>query len=57
MFPEDFGLLNGSGHCVMPGIPPFACKNPDDYLFWDGTHPTKAAHGVIAKEVAAKLAE
>jgi phospholipase/lecithinase/hemolysin len=57
VFPEGFGLLNGSGHCVMPEVPPFACKSPDDYVFWDGTHPTKAAHGVIANEVAAKLAE
>lgn len=57
MFPESFGLLNGSDPCVMPEVPPFACKSPDDYVFWDGTHPTKAAHGIIANEVAAKLAE
>lgn len=57
MFPEGFGLLNGSDHCVMPEVPPFACMSPDDYVFWDGTHPTKAAHGVIAKEVAATLVE
>jgi outer membrane lipase/esterase len=57
MFPEIFGLLNGSAPCVMPEVPPYACKSPDDYVFWDGTHPTKATHGVIANEVAAKLAE
>jgi len=57
MFPEGFGLLNGSGYCVMPEVPPYACKSPDDYVFWDGTHPTKATHGVIANEVAAVLAE
>ena len=56
-FPEDFGLLNGSGHCVMPEVPPFACKNPDDYVFWDGTHPTKAVHAIIANEVGMVLAE
>jgi hypothetical protein len=56
-FPEDFGLLNGSGHCVEPEVPPFACKNPDDYVFWDGTHPTKAVHAIIANEVGMVLAE
>ena len=56
-FPEDFGLLNGSGHCVMPEVPPFACKSPNDYVFWDGTHPTKAVHAIIANEVGMVLAE
>lgn len=57
MFPEAFGLSNGSDPCVMPEVPPFACKRPDEYVFWDGTHPTKAAHDIIANEVAATLAE
>ena len=56
-FPEDFGLLYGSGHCVEPEVPPFACKDPDDYVFWDGTHPTKAVHAIIANEVGMVLAE
>ena len=56
-FPEDFGLLYGSGHCVEPEVPPFACKDPDDYVFWDGTHPTKAVHTIIANEVGMVLAE
>jgi outer membrane lipase/esterase len=56
-FPKDFGLLNGSGHCVEPEVPPFACKNPDDYVFWDGTHPTKVVHAIIANEVGMVLAE
>jgi outer membrane lipase/esterase len=57
MYPGEFGLLNASGYCVMPEIPPYACKRPDDYVFWDGAHPTRAAHGVIASEVAAALAD
>lgn len=57
LFPEGFGLLNGSDPCVTPEVPPFACMSPDDYVFWDGTHPTKATHSVIANEVAVRLAE
>jgi phospholipase/lecithinase/hemolysin len=29
------------------------CQQPDEYLFWDGIHPTKAAHAIVA--VAASL--
>jgi phospholipase/lecithinase/hemolysin len=55
--PSDFGLENGTGLCVMPDVPPYACKKPDDYVFWDGVHPTKVTHGIFAAEVAELLAE
>ncbi len=57
MFPEDFGLLNEVAPCVEPNVPPYACKRPDNYVFWDGVHPTKAVHGIIANEVGMLLAE
>jgi phospholipase/lecithinase/hemolysin len=48
-----FGLGNVTEACVTPGIAPFACPDPDSYLFWDGIHPTAAAHAIIAARVAA----
>ena len=27
------------------------CTNPDQYLFWDGEHPTAKVHTMIASEV------
>jgi len=55
MDPSAFGLVEAVNPCVMPDTPPFACQNPDDFLFWDGIHPTTAAHAIVASEVAALL--
>ena len=53
--PAQFGLSNVTDACVTPNVPPFACQRPDEYLFWDGIHPTTAAHGIIAQAVAMVL--
>jgi outer membrane lipase/esterase len=56
-YPQEFGLTNSTDACVTPEQPPYACKKTDDYVFWDGVHPSKVAHGIIADVVAEELAQ
>jgi outer membrane lipase/esterase len=55
--PQDFGLINSVDPCVMPDQPPFACKESNEYVFWDGVHPTQVAHGIIADVVSEALTQ
>ena len=49
--PGAYGLLNVTDSCLMPAVQVGAiCDYPDNYLFWDGIHPTRAAHLLIANE-------
>jgi outer membrane lipase/esterase len=55
--PGDFGFVNATEACVTPNAPPFKCARPDTYVFWDGIHPTKAVHALVAKEAVAAITE
>jgi outer membrane lipase/esterase len=48
---------NGTDTCVKPNLPPYVCTQSDNYVFWDGIHPTKRTHGIISELVAAALAD
>ena len=54
--PAAFGLTDVTSACVTPNIPPFTCQSPDEFLFWDGIHPSNAVHAIIANEAALALA-
>lgn len=47
--PVVAGLTEVEQPCITPDtkIKPF-CSRPDDYLFWDGIHPTRAGHRILA---------
>jgi outer membrane lipase/esterase len=53
--PTAFGLTEIASPCLTPNVPPFTCDSPDEYLFWDGIHPSSATHAIIADEAAAVL--
>lgn len=49
--PGLFGFDNIDQTCITPGVAGNAvCFKPDTYLFWDGIHPTRAGHLVIADD-------
>ena len=53
--PSSFGFTNVDDACIMPDIPPFTCRQPNSYFFWDGIHPTTAGASVFAREAALQL--
>lgn len=46
--PAFYGLQEVTTACIQPNVPPFQCQRPDRHLFWDGIHPTRAGHAIIA---------
>lgn len=55
--PANFGLTNTTTACLTPNDEPYFCQAADEYLFWDGIHPTQAAHALVAHEAARVLAQ
>jgi phospholipase/lecithinase/hemolysin len=54
-YPGDHGLTNVTQACVTT-LAPFTCGRPDEFLFWDGIHPTTAVHAIVAQEAVRALA-
>ncbi|QSJ14523.1 hypothetical protein JYQ62_21710 [Nostoc sp. UHCC 0702] len=52
--PEKFGLTNVTKACVSNLA---TCDNPNKFLFWDGIHPTTAAHRILAEAALKALSE
>lgn len=44
--PAQFGFTNVTSACVSGAA---ICRNPDQCLFWDGIHPTTAAHQILGE--------
>ncbi len=51
--PASFGFTNAADACysefVLAGGA--TCANPDEYLSWDGFHPTSATHQILAAQM------
>ena len=44
--PAKFGFTNVTNACLNKVA---VCDHPDKFLFWDGIHPTTAAHRILAE--------
>jgi len=52
--PAVFGLTDAVDPCLQFGVVQNAvCANPDQFLFWDGLHPTVAGNSILASAVRA----
>lgn len=54
--PAAAGLADVTQPCIALNTTRNAfCKNPGQFLFWDGIHPTRAGHRILAERAAAVL--
>ncbi|MBI2733159.1 MAG: PEP-CTERM sorting domain-containing protein [Aquabacterium sp.] len=58
---EQAALLGGQGFnttdACFNSSAKTVCANPDNYLFWDGVHPTAAAHALLGEAFVAAVPE
>ncbi|MEH1889268.1 MAG: SGNH/GDSL hydrolase family protein [Nostoc sp.] len=52
--PAAFNFTNVTSPCLSGSS---ICSNPDQFLFWDGIHPTAAAHRIIGKTAFSTIQE
>ncbi len=52
--PAAFGFSNITAPCLNPLVGTL-CADPDSYLFFDGIHPTAAAHAIIGDMAVATI--
>ena len=45
--PAAHGFTNTTQACVDRANPLVVCSNPDEYVFWDGFHPSAASYALI----------
>lgn len=49
--PAAMGFTDVEHPCISPGIVARAvCVRPDEHLFWDGIHPTRSGHAILARQ-------
>jgi len=55
--PLSFGFTNATDACYSEFVEPggTVCAQPDQFVSWDGFHPTTAAHQGVATQMAAQV--